>query len=171
MSDFIQNPEDDSLQINVGLLRRIKASILADNQSFDMSVGANKSYSRNQEALKVHPCFTEACVAGWAVFLAKGRIEHDFWMWDVMRGSVTASKGIFNTARVELGLTEDQAKRLFYLSSHVNQDKNDEEDFEPCWPTDLEDELVDNLNPADYAHNAKVAAERIDLFIETAGAE
>lgn len=53
----------------VRYLRRIKQSILEDAESFNMEEGADRPERPLIGLEKNHPCFTEACIAGWTVFL------------------------------------------------------------------------------------------------------
>jgi hypothetical protein len=83
--------------MNVDLLLRVKAHILAEPRRFDMDDWVRKS--------KAAPCGTVACIAGWAGLLNNPQIEKTY---DV------TSIDFFQPRHNGLQLTEDESDRLFY---------------------------------------------------------
>lgn len=53
--------------MNVRLLRRIEKRILKEPGQFDMGDWLRRGLPKD----KLHPCGTEACIAGWACILSK----------------------------------------------------------------------------------------------------
>jgi hypothetical protein len=93
-------------------------------------------------------CGTAACIAGWAVTLALTLSKRPRDGQD-LGGEASA------IAMRELGLTSEQARRLFYKQGWPD----------PFW-SDYKTENQENAE-----HNAKVAARRIRHFIDTEGRE
>ena len=91
----------------------------------------------NPESLDMHrwSCETTACISGWAVRLSE-------------RENVSMVDG-----EIPLGLDDDEACRLFYLSG---------------WPSRLRRRYDNAKTPRT---RSKVAAQRIDHFIKTGGVE
>jgi len=66
----------------------------------------------------VHACGSSGCIAGWTVALAHGlhagdQIEHIIW-------EAGSNKQISATAQAILGLTDVEARRLFYGTLYAN---------------------------------------------------
>jgi len=136
--------------VNVKLLEKVRAAILAEPAQFVMS----ELYSEG-EALgsfdvprKIPNCGTAACVAGWAVTLGAR-----------FRNPKTASASSFRNGwmaeRAEelLVLNYVQGNRLFYVHE---------------WPQSFLDRWREDET---LKGRARIAAERIDHFIATDGAE
>lgn len=145
--------------MNVRLLRRIQREILKEPRRFDM----DNYFDMN--ALQAR-CGTSACIAGWALVLkrhpGKPITETNFPKLARMaqrgvdrlsygRNAVLEERGI-----KALGITEEQAERLFYHAG---------------WPQPFERlySLAAGLHL--YQDAAEVACERIEHFIETNGEE
>lgn len=155
----MKNPEDPKLNINVRLLRKIQKRILADASSFNMMSWVEWAHGGPTEPpTDDHPCFTEACMAGWAVFLDRGTLKR------LKRESLP------ERARKALGLTVPQASRLFLPFSSSYFYKWPKADA--GWPIEFQSKLVRYpFGRAERVANAELAAERIDHFIATKGAE
>jgi len=119
--------------MNTELLLKVKAHILEEPKRLNMS-----TWVRTDEVGPDAPsCGTIACIAGWVCLL----IDADF---DRRRSYRV------NAIRL-LGITEEQADRLFYIEA---------------WPSEF---YLDYSNTFSFAKMAKVTAERIDYFINTKG--
>lgn len=169
-SDFSVNPENAELNINLSLLRRLAETVRLDPESFDMGEWVRSTRGREAVAKAAeHPCFTEACIAGWTVFLDRGSLM-DIGPWQIA-----------TEAQRLLGITENQAARLFYAGHYTPQEEwsdeywtqEDEDDYaEMHWPRKFSTEY--RWRPKsreDHIHNAQVASDRINHFINTLGAE
>lgn len=135
--------------INVELLLKIKAKILANPESFYMGSWIIEG-PEGIEALaeqwggwETPPCGTVACIAGWAQLL--GAPERKF------ESSVIVACDVLRVPTGEYG-------KLFY---------------EEEWPPEFCDryQAAESLIPPDHQEMAKAAADRIDHFIATDGAE
>jgi len=133
--------------MNIELLQKVRDAILAEPRRFNMGYWVT-------DGVTTAPCGTAACIGGYALVLNK--MEEDKTM-DWVRGIhyFTMSPGwiIVTDAQRVLGLTLDQRSRLF----------NDN-----CWPNPYRDQLRSATDPAKAA---KIAADRIDLFIRTGGTD
>jgi hypothetical protein len=127
----MKNPADENLNINVRLIRRVQAMILAHPEAFDMGSwhGRTKKEKRKRERWLTTPmsfspktmaapnCGSACCLAGWTVTLGKRTSLTDF----VKKHTVDV---IEDTATELLGITEDQAFGLFhYEGKHGSIDK------------------------------------------------
>lgn len=139
--------------MNVELLEKVKAAILAEPKAFDMGTwhritSPHLGYSHWGDTLCdsldeysseiVLGCNTTHCIAGWAEVIAAAD------------GRVFDSLDTEHNAKRLLGLDYTQARRLFYADE---------------WPFPFD---------RDYkyaAKRAKIAAARIDHFIATNGEE
>ena len=136
--------------MNVRRLRRVQRHILAEPATLDMNeflcrnLDLNMPYYHDNYAINKTPsCGTVGCIAGWTVQLYRG----------------PRSRARLMTAGRDLGLTKDQACRLFFFKCH---------DDSQHWPQQFEDKYHAAKTP--FAR-AKVTAKRIDHFIATKGAE
>lgn len=157
--------------MNTELLLSIKESILRDAKAFDMAQGT--SVDLKEEKREEHPCFTQACIAGWAVFKTLGKVESRFWFGGDDDDD-NEDIGIYKIARDALELTDEQANRLFYLKAHAIS--YDVDDYWPDFfqsallPTYIYEKGSEQWEDA-VKHNAEIAGKRIDHFIATGGAE
>lgn len=121
--------------MKIELLEKIKDRITVEPHRFDMGL-----YFSDDSNL----CGTTACIAGWAIILAKpdaANGDHDpLSLWEQEAG------------REVLGISEVQASRLFYECS---------------WPKQFK---LSGLTMY-QASDAKIACARIDHFIATNGEE
>jgi len=124
--------------MNVKLLRKVAKFILAKPKRFDM---ANFGY-RLPKKNGGPECGTVACIAGWAVILSQGIPQRA----DVPMPSIGRLEGM-----VALGISDEQAQRLFYT--------------EP-WPKQFAEYDRDQTLKA-----ARIAVKRIEHFIRTKGKE
>lgn len=153
--------------MNVELLEKVKQAIVENSDSFDMDEGA---FLCDAVAVsEIHPCFTEACIAGWAVFLTEGKVPTQSWSLHYDDDG-KEEEGIKERAQRMLGLTRHEADRLFLLEGQTFNDNH--------WPRKFENRLIRGglrkgvvLTPEQRKNNAAVAIERIDHFIKTGGAE
>lgn len=119
----------------------------------DVKMGSWASGSR------VTKCGTVGCIAGWAMI-----INGDTKKNGDLKAAVYAACGGDEEARgMELlGLTEEQANRLFYVQN---------------WPEDLEDRYIDvheeytSSGRAAREARVRIVQERIKRFIESEGRE
>lgn len=158
--------------MNVELLRKIQAHILANPKELNMNVVA-----QNIEGAKLAkkfkpgaPCGTACCIDGFAQMFS-GRIKpgldykgHEtyFVIYDPH----------FAVGASILGLTPVQADRLFespaetysdYLDNYVKDS--------PGWPIKFAKAYVQAEDAGDYEKAAKVTYDRIEHFIHTQGEE
>lgn len=152
-------------KMNVKLLRRIQKHISAEPRRFNMHFwGKHYSQYVNLHYSNVPPCRTAGCIAGTACILTG----------DIQPKKLKGIKALLNgdygyidfplstpfRARRALGLTKEQADRLFLLSTMSRSGNS--------WPDNFEL----RFNAATTSRQrAKVAVARIDHFIKTKGAE
>jgi hypothetical protein len=100
-------------------------------------------------------CGTAHCIGGRAVLNDGMKIVNpDDYAFNMM---VEDGRSVYSAASIALDLTEDQADRLFDVEN---------------WPDDLARRYDDDYDIAPTrAMRAAIAAERIDRFIATDGAE
>jgi hypothetical protein len=151
----MKNPENEKLNINVRMLRRIEKAILAKPEKFDMRdylrpvEMTHEQWSRYFLKPDVFElCKTTACIAGWADLLTNKQ-SHIF--------------DVSSRAADILGLIPDQSMRLFYLSTQTSDEKH--------WPKEFERPYRRAIRAKKWADAAKIAVERIEHFIKTRGAE
>lgn len=149
-------------KINVELLERVKAHILEEPRRFDMSTFVARA---SDPSLLLAPdmrpaCGTVACIAGWAVFLSSGlpkKITED--LYESIESHAAGLLGL----GLEAGDLDDEeddpdgeseVSRLFYV---------------PNWPAEFRRRYRHTEN--DPTARARVAADRIDHFLKTNGAE
>lgn len=133
----------------IELLTDIKFNILACPETFRME--------SEFQPEKQSPCGTAACIAGHSCAI---QFEAEKLV-DAQDKTSYGSQSPMALSREFLGLDRKQSERLFYLSTHAWWD-------EGKWPAKLEKRYWASTTPED---RAKVAAERIDLFIATRGNE
>lgn len=128
-------------KINIRLLRKVQAAILRKPRQFQMAMLFSGRDSMGKPATG---CGTAACVAGWAIFLAKRakRLEDIRWPHSELTVATKA-----------LGLSNHQSCILF-------DDAN--------WPTPFKDKY---WSAKTAQGKARVAAKRIEHFIKTKGAD
>jgi hypothetical protein len=126
--------------MNVKLLRRIQKHILAEPKRLDMGHFIARKSDGSGLVVRFPQCGTVACIAGWAVTLStKEKLDY---------------RRIEGRARQLLGITQTQAKNLFFDSN---------------WPQQFAERLG-LTEPQTKAH-ARITAKRIDHFLKTKGAE
>lgn len=136
--------------MNTRRLRQIQKLILKYPQRFDLynwyGVGAvpdkRDRFIYVVPAMEAPSCGTTACIAGWAV------AKYD--------GTVIREDSMEKQAAEILGLTKRQAGRLFYIDD---------------WPDAFLDPYENARDVSDAITAANIAADRIDHFIKTKGAE
>jgi hypothetical protein len=129
--------------MNVDLLLKIKERIISHPASFNMS-----RWGCKVDPTEEHPCGTIACIAGWAVILTDTPVN---WIGYSMEDVCVQAKEL-------LGISWSQAN-LFYPD---------------YWPSPFKEEYlalstsltIENKSEV-QAKLAKLAARRIDRFIET----
>lgn len=130
---------EEQTGINVELLNRVADHIEKHSEQFDIDNWNKTTVSKPSWWAKLRGaqpvCKTTYCIAGWAVVLSGLRCEDN----------------IPAQAQRLLGLTLDQAKKLFYKTH---------------WPS-----YFTQSGKAQHVQNAWIAAERIRHFIATNGAE
>ncbi len=133
--------------MNTKFLKQIAATILEHPKQFRM-----ESFFSTINSMEQRPdrCGTACCIAGWAIALAENLKPNEAW------DSVCETEGeaeAHDIAKELLGLTENQADRLFYHEE---------------WPH----EFRDRYNCArSTTQKATVAAKRLARFIKTEGRE
>lgn len=150
--------------MNIKLLRKIQKAILKYPNHFDMDnwfmdtnmeddnddiiklVNLNGGTCEKMITPRAKSCGTTACIAGWALHYNKVKLEDFEGNIDFVRSTTE------KTAARELGLDEEQSKRLF---------------FESYWPREFR-YLESFESKEDTAFRA---AARIDHFIATGGEE
>lgn len=125
--------------MNTILLNIIKKQILAEPRQFNMG---NYFSGILPDGTEPANCGTAACIAGWAMAKASASNPKDARKLDVDRN---------NHAAMLLGITEQQAGRLFY---------------EDEWPKQFQSTSRSGLKL-----RARRAAARINHFIKTKGRE
>ena len=123
---------DHEINLNIPLLRAIQAKIKEEPGMFTMSAWHMSAYRGCLG--EVYHCGTAHCIGGWA---------------QVLSGATVSNIGVERAAMEALGLTREQANRLFY-----NVD----------WPEPfhLEYEMAKG-----HAERADVAIRRIEHLINT----
>lgn len=111
--------------MNKELLLKVKAEILNQPERFDMSDWHS-------------PCGTTHCIAGWCEVIQKR--------------PYTRNSSAKQSAQADLGLTDDECKRLFFAHN---------------WPNEYSRQYFGQSPKI----KAQVATDRIDHFIATEGAE
>ena len=155
--------------INVKLLREIKKMILEEPRRLNMAHfaemfadSAQPTEGNDYEPKKEErpPCGAVMCIAGHAL-LAEERSRGFFrkrFTRPVVDRIRTAAEG---EAQDLLGLTDEQAERLFYFTDwNWLGDEG--------WPEEFADAYIKAKTPA---QRARVTARRIEHFIKTNGAE
>lgn len=113
--------------MNATLLLKVKDQILNEPRLFDMGLWQ-----------EVHSCGTVCCIGGWACAL---------------EGQFSGNDEYTKRKAIELlGLTEDEARTLFYAGG---------------WPRDLYNKYLEacDLYGRNSRECAEIAAERIDRFL------
>ena len=134
-----------TMPINKELLLQVRDRILAEPANFDM-----RCYAAPRE----DGCGTTACIAGWAIAL-HGGLDLGTLLERVDSNSLPEL-----TAACALGITfgasESQATSLFH---------------ERCWPWKFRVNYLRARECGDDNQRARAAADRINHFIQTEGAE
>ena len=144
--------------MNVELLKKVRDAILEHPDWFDMEYWLGDT--------KTSSCGTTGCIAGWAVSISRGKSVSQYY-----EDNLKSSIGLYPRARDAVGLTEQQADKLFYY---------------PNWPSPYKKQYAqatyeqDSEKEAGYPDKARlreiqkraaqIAADRIDKFIESGGA-
>lgn len=138
---------DTEMPLNVELLQKVKAHILAEPRRLDMSIGASKA-SQVVEKAGFPPCGTVACIAGWSAIFC-GAITQEKLNEQAEYGMGEISWGTLEAEAVKaLGLT-GQSNRLFYWK---------------YWPEEFKKRYAVAVTREQVA---KVTADRIDHLIAT----
>lgn len=135
----------------IKLLRQIKKKILAEPRQFAMQ----GFFLDSVENRTIPNCHTAACIGGWGIVIAKYRNpkEADNATNDLFLGADDKYHPIFIEANNVLGLNLKQSNALF---------------LEEKWPTQFrKPKLADFDTTNTPAHNARLAARRIEHFIKT----
>lgn len=125
--------------MNTRLLRRVQKWIAKEPRSYDQDA----TLDRSDES----PCGTVGCIAGWTCALS-GKTPQ------------ARKRFSYNRARVQLGLTTEQASRLFSYIWAFSDGGG--------WPNKFNKAYLDAKTPR---ARARVAVARIEHFIKTKGAE
>jgi hypothetical protein len=147
--------------MNVELLQQIKAAILAEPLKFDMSAW----FHADQNS----PCGTAACIAGWAVTIQMKaeKLREARFAYDAGDGN----EGVERDGKKALGLTDQQAYRLFFYDTWPVPFRHEYSEASGFWYDDpVSGEFVKGAY-VDRRVAAEVAARRIDHFIATEGRE
>jgi hypothetical protein len=139
--------------MNVKLLKKIKREILKEPLRFNMDfwIGTND---------RTAPCHTTACIAGWATILDIKRVQpKKSWaeIGTIVEENLTDQDRFCEDGAAKLGLSPYQTQVLFY---------------ERNWPKQFQDNFGGReTKRAKRLRRAKLAAARIDHFIQTEGRE
>jgi len=127
--------------MNTELLLKVKEQILKESRQFDMHSWFTTHSPTNEP---IPNCGTAACIGGWAIALSANLklSEADSKFQELPR------------PRTLLELNYDQGHRLFFTSD---------------WPSKMAKDYEIAYDTSNFAIAAKIAAERIDLFIATKG--
>ncbi len=121
------------------LLLKAKAVILAEPRQFDMAF-----FFRRFTEWDVPNCGTTACIAGWLIAISRGMTPKE------VDTSVRYQHPFFEACEL-LGIDEKTGDSLFYS---------------PKWPEPFRTDYH-NLSFVYHEQRAKIAANRIDYFLET----
>lgn len=132
--------------MNVKLLKKVKAAILAEPKAFNMSQWSLPS----PEA----PCGTACCIAGWAKVLDMG-LKTPGEAAKIL-GDPEFGNDRFSEGTKSLRLTVSQEFRLCYFAN---------------WPFRFTEQYYEARSRADHVAMAQAGADRIDHFIATGGRE
>lgn len=130
----------------IKLLRQVKRKILAEPRQFQMGVFFSDFINTDRT---IPNCGTAACIGGWAIALSKklNPANADHFVYCESRAAA------FDLARSTLGITIPQSIALFRAD---------------MWPQPFaKPPNVDFDSTDSPAHNAKLAARRIEHFIKT----
>jgi len=147
--------------MNVKMLNKVKEQIRQEPKSFDMNDWLRPGVNRGGTA-----CGTAACVAGFTCVVDWMQKHPDEWknkkeitLSEIVRGTLRGSYDCETEAINILGLTHEQANRLFYVDA---------------WPepfrTDYgaaQEGCRQNHYQTDHERRAQVSCARIDHFIKT----
>src|SRR5882672_4453118 len=144
----------ESVKMNIKLLEKVKAAILAEPRRINMDHWLTKKIDTDQDvwldAKPKHsepPCGTVGCIAGWTVVLAKRQREVK------RRGAAVGDVFAIETIAGEV-LDLASSRALFYPNS---------------WPEQFRLRLVAQRHGTKAY--ATVVADRIDFFIKTNGTD
>lgn len=143
--------------MNIKLLRKVQKHILAEPRRLNMNrFGELLDEDTLAELGKfAPPCHTQACIGGTACWIERPRIFNRLLKED-------EETEIAHRAQKLLGLTSDEADRLFYFAEMRHESPDN------FWPAKFQDAYEAAKTPI---AKAKIAAKRIDHFIATKGAE
>lgn len=132
--------------MNVKLLRKVKRQILKEPKQFAMRYLYSEP-SAGDAANKIPNCGTAACIAGWTHAIDQNippsECEKNKWKLTVSAGEL-------------LGIDNEQEDRLFFLE---------------YWPERFSATYTRATDKHQWTRRARIAAERIEHFIKTKGAE
>lgn len=152
------------MSINVDLLLKVKAKILANPESFYMGDWIMKGedvevFVASTRYRPAPPCGTIACIAGWAVLIDN------------------PNSGLYDPVDDEP--IDVRAARLLGLEVEIRKEPYFDFKWSPIanllfyssgWPPLIRERYRDASCERDYVKMAQVAADRIDHFIATDGA-
>lgn len=126
--------------MNIPLLLKVKQAILEHPNRFDMNwfIGPNMNWF-----IGPTHCETTACIGGWSVAIAKYEADLELANIKIYSGDLSCRE----QAQIELGLTHDQAEKLFHVEN---------------WPEEFQ-ELYYNTEGEKGV--AQLAVDYIDYFI------
>jgi hypothetical protein len=150
--------------MNVELLRKVVEYAEAEPRRSDMAEWyIDVSHMTKNPRINTPPCGAVACLSGTACILSGAAPKSEV---SIQNGIEVASydepdEGWFNAGRDALGLTSEQASRLFFLSDALAARK--------CWPKSFAEAYWMCGNKPD--EKVKVLRERVEHFIATEGRE
>ena len=130
--------------MNVELLLKIKGQILKEPKQFQMGQWFAKSL--DDKTNDIPNCGTAACIGGWAMTIDRGMNPKET---DECFEVDFATK-----ARNLLGLRYSQGLNLFILNN---------------WPENFRNTYLEAVKASNLIEAARIAAKRIDHFIDTNG--
>lgn len=135
--------------MNIPLLKKVRAAILKHPDQFEMEWYFQKELLIGEDDIPAGGCGTAACIAGWILFYAKNctTLEQANQLFYTL-AEATAAAGL-----------DDIAKQRNSLSCLFAVDD---------WPEPFSSRYV---NATTLQGRAQAAADRIDHFIATKGAE
>lgn len=158
--------------MNVELLRKIQAHILANPKELNMNLVA-QNIRGTKVAKKFKPgapCGTACCIDGFAQMFS-GRIKPGLDKDGEYFYSVIYDTNFIVGASI-LGLTPIQANRLFESPAETYSDYLEEYVEDSLgWPIKFAKAYVQAEDAEDYEKAAKVTYDRIEHFIHTQGEE
>jgi hypothetical protein len=151
-------------QKTIRLLRKVAAHILEEPRRLKMGDWI-ETFNPEFKEDNIPPCGTQGCIAGWAAVLTDKNIKANDK--GILQIPEDYYDDVENNAAEALGLTIDQANRLFYFKEwEVNYD--DDAYAYVGWPTKFS-KAYEKAKTAKT--KAKITVQRIEHFITTNGAE